>query len=227
MLSEKLGNWHFWLKFIGMNLTFFPMHFSGLLGMPRRIYTYDAGQGWEMFNLMSSDRRVHPRRRRRSIFVYNFFVSRQAAARSPATIRGARATLEWSIPSPPPEYNFARIPTRDVALSAVGPQVAGAQRRGAAHRSTVTAHRRRRRLEARRRGPRRIAATPEQAAEARMHIEEATGKSAKELGIPMPNPTIKPLIVAAGMIDHVLRPAVHPQGQDVARDRDDPHRRAS
>ena len=56
LLNEKLGKWHFWLTFIGMNLTFFPMHFSGLLGMPRRIYTYDAGQGLELFNLMSHDR---------------------------------------------------------------------------------------------------------------------------------------------------------------------------
>src|SRR3954468_19285895 len=54
LLSEKLGNWHFWLMFIGMNLTFFPMHFSGLYGMPRRIYTYDAGQGWELFNKLST-----------------------------------------------------------------------------------------------------------------------------------------------------------------------------
>src|SRR5919112_197308 len=54
LLSEKLGNWHFWLMFIGMNITFFPMHYAGLYGMPRRIYTYDAGQGWEAFNMMSS-----------------------------------------------------------------------------------------------------------------------------------------------------------------------------
>src|SRR5215211_3370170 len=54
MMSEKLGSWHFWLMFVGMNLTFFPMHFAGLYGMPRRIYTYDAGQGWESFNLMST-----------------------------------------------------------------------------------------------------------------------------------------------------------------------------
>src|ERR671932_700773 len=54
LLSETLGTPHFWLTFIGMNLTFFPMHFSGLFGMPRRIYQYDAGQGWETFNLMSS-----------------------------------------------------------------------------------------------------------------------------------------------------------------------------
>src|SRR5258706_161409 len=54
LLSEKLGSWHFWLTFIGMNLTFFPMHYSGLLGMPRRIYTYEAGQGWETFHPISS-----------------------------------------------------------------------------------------------------------------------------------------------------------------------------
>src|SRR5256714_438257 len=54
LLSEKLGSWHFWLVFIGMNLTFFPMHFAGLMGMPRRIYTYDACQGWEIFNQMST-----------------------------------------------------------------------------------------------------------------------------------------------------------------------------
>src|SRR4051794_1206724 len=54
LLDETLGSWHFWLFFIGMNLTFFPMHFAGLFGMPRRIYTYDAGQGWEVFNMMST-----------------------------------------------------------------------------------------------------------------------------------------------------------------------------
>src|SRR5436309_14397974 len=54
MLSEKLGNWHFWLFFIGVNLTFMPMHWAGLYGMPRRIYQYDSGQGWEIYNRMSS-----------------------------------------------------------------------------------------------------------------------------------------------------------------------------
>src|SRR5690349_3467058 len=54
LLSERLGNWHFWLTFIGVNLTFMPMHWSGLYGMPRRIYTYDAGQGWDIYNSMST-----------------------------------------------------------------------------------------------------------------------------------------------------------------------------
>ena len=78
--------------------------------MPRRIYTYDAGQGWEIFNMMSDGRRVHSAASPRSSACTTS--SRAArAARSPATIRGARRTLEWSIPSPPPEYNFATIPT--------------------------------------------------------------------------------------------------------------------
>src|SRR5690606_22985016 len=54
MMSERIGKWHFWLYFIGMNLTFFPMHYSGMLGMPRRIYRYDGGQGWDLFNLIST-----------------------------------------------------------------------------------------------------------------------------------------------------------------------------
>ena len=51
MLSERLGRWHFWLFVIGFNLTFVTMHVPGLLGMPRRIYTYPADRGWEMWNL--------------------------------------------------------------------------------------------------------------------------------------------------------------------------------
>ena len=62
MLDEGLGKLHFWLMFIGINLTFFPMHFVGLHGMPRRIYTYPAGLGFESFNLIETVRRAHPRR---------------------------------------------------------------------------------------------------------------------------------------------------------------------
>src|SRR5690606_30207062 len=53
-LSERLGRWAFWLMFAGFNLAFFPMHISGLLGMPRRAYTYQAGLGWEPWNLLST-----------------------------------------------------------------------------------------------------------------------------------------------------------------------------
>jgi cytochrome c oxidase subunit 1 len=54
MLNKKLGLWHFWLFTIGFHLTFDTMHFQGLLGMPRRIFTYDAGRGWETLNLITS-----------------------------------------------------------------------------------------------------------------------------------------------------------------------------
>ncbi len=109
MLSEKLGNWHFWLFFIGMNLTFFPMHFSGLLGMPRRIYRYDAGQGLELFNMLSTIGYAV-----QAIGVafaaVNMWTSWRNGARASSNPWGG-ATLEWSIPSPPPDYNFVEVPT--------------------------------------------------------------------------------------------------------------------
>src|SRR4029079_1113536 len=108
LLSEKIGNWHFWLTFIGMNLTFFPMHFSGLMGMPRRIYTYEAGQGWELFNLMSTYGTVILMIGT-AFFIWNFFRSFKAGEIAGNDPWGG-GTLEWSIPSPPPEYNFAKIP---------------------------------------------------------------------------------------------------------------------
>ena len=54
MLSERLARWQFWLLYIGFILTFGPMHVSGMLGMPRRIYTYDAGRGWEIWNQLTT-----------------------------------------------------------------------------------------------------------------------------------------------------------------------------
>jgi len=109
MLSEKIGNWHFWFFFFGMNLTFFPMHFAGLLGMPRRIYQYDAGQGLELFNMLSSVGYVL-QAIGAAIAAVNMWVSWRNGARASSNPWGG-ATLEWTIPSPPPEYNFAEIPT--------------------------------------------------------------------------------------------------------------------
>ena len=54
MMNDRLGRWHFWLMFIGFNLTFGPMHIAGMLGMPRRIYTYGKGFGWESWNLLAT-----------------------------------------------------------------------------------------------------------------------------------------------------------------------------
>ena len=108
LLNRKLGLWHFWLFAIGFHLTFDTMHIPGLLGMPRRIYTYDAGRGWDTLNLICS--------------IGALF---QAAGLLCLVINLARSwkkgekagndpwdawTLEWTTSSPPPEYNFAIEP---------------------------------------------------------------------------------------------------------------------
>jgi cytochrome c oxidase subunit I len=178
MMSEKLGSWHFWLNFIAMNLTFFPMHFSGLLGMPRRIYTYDAGQGWDTFNRISTIG-AYMLVLSTAIFVWNFFRSKANGAPAPDNPWDA-ATLEWSIPSPPPEYNFAEIPlveSRYPLWDLTHPE-----------RTSEIPH------------THEGWSDQEKAADAKpVHIERDR-RTAKELGIPMPTPTIKPLFVAAGIV---------------------------
>ena len=108
MLSESIGKVSFWLMFIGMNVTFFPMHFLGMDGMPRRQYTYDSSYGWVFWNLVATIG-VFLLAAGVIAFVHNFFRSLrkgEIAGNDPWDAR----TLEWSIPSPPPEYNFAEIP---------------------------------------------------------------------------------------------------------------------
>src|SRR5829696_9303334 len=92
LMDERLGKWHFWLNFIGGNLTFFPMHFSGLLGMPRRIYQYDAGQGWDTINFISSIG-AFMLVISTAIFVWNFFRSKSHGPIAPDNPWDA-ATLE-------------------------------------------------------------------------------------------------------------------------------------
>jgi cytochrome c oxidase subunit I len=166
--------------------------------MPRRIYTYDAGQGWSTFNLISSIGAailiVGT-----AFFLWNFFRSykRGAIAGNDPWKAG---TLEWAISSPPPEYNFERIPhvtsrlpLWDVTapqLTAHVPHSAQGDRRldvDVASKHVGAGH------------PNPTANEPKQPVEANMHIELPTGKSARELGIPMPNPTINPLLTAFGM----------------------------
>ena len=108
-LGRSLGNWHFWIMLLGFNLTFFPQHIVGLLGMPRRIYSYAGGQGWETYNLLST---IGSFLIALSVlvFIINFFVSARRAEPTGENPWDA-ATLEWATTSPPPEYNFAQIPT--------------------------------------------------------------------------------------------------------------------
>jgi cytochrome c oxidase subunit I len=109
MLSETLGKWHFWLFVIGFHMTFDSLHIPGLLGMPRRIYTYEAGRGWETWNMIASIGAIF-QAIAILIFVYNMVSSYSAGA--PAGNDPWDAwTLEWATTSPPPEYNFAEVPT--------------------------------------------------------------------------------------------------------------------
>jgi cytochrome c oxidase subunit I len=108
LLGEGLGKVHFWLMLIGFNLTFGPMHILGMQGMPRRYYTYPEGTGWDFWNLVST---IGAFLIALSIAVFMVNVVR-------ALIRGREGgedpwdarTLEWSIPSPPPHYNFEEVP---------------------------------------------------------------------------------------------------------------------
>jgi cytochrome c oxidase subunit I len=109
MLDERLGRWNFWTMFVGFNLGFFPMHISGLLGMPRRVYTYADGRGWDWLNLITT---------LGSfvfaigvlLFVINVVVSYRRG-RTAGDNPWDAPTLEWATSSPPPPYNFAVIPT--------------------------------------------------------------------------------------------------------------------
>jgi len=108
LMNEWLGHAHFWLMFIGFNLTFFPMHMSGLLGMPRRIYTYSEGNGWDAWNMMSTVG-AFTIALSITVFMVNFILSLRRGEASGEDPWDGR-TLEWSIPSPPPAYNFAEVP---------------------------------------------------------------------------------------------------------------------
>jgi cytochrome c oxidase subunit I len=108
MLDERLGKISFWLIFVGMNLTFFPMHMLGLLGMPRRIYTYHEGGAWEWYNLTST---IGSGIMALGVLVFLIDVLKTTRA-------GVRAvndpwlanTLEWYTTSPPPAHNFDKVP---------------------------------------------------------------------------------------------------------------------
>ena len=109
LMDETLGRWNFWTMFAGFNLAFLPMHLSGLWGMPRRVYTYPAEMGLGAINMVTTVGSF--------LFAFGvllFFVNVAKSWKSGAP-SGANpwdaSSLEWSVPSPPPPYNFAVIPT--------------------------------------------------------------------------------------------------------------------
>jgi cytochrome c oxidase subunit 1 len=108
MLSDGLGKIQFWLMLIGFNLTFFPMHWLGVQGMPRRIYTYAEGLNWDFWN-MATTIGSFIIAAAVLVFVINAILSFQKPADAPDDPWDG-ATLEWATSSPPPPYNFAEVP---------------------------------------------------------------------------------------------------------------------
>ena len=109
MLDERLGKISFWLVFVGFNLNMFPLHISGILGQPRRIYTYEEGLGWDVYNLMSTVGSGILGLGILAIIV-NWYRSKskgELAGDDPWN----GETLEWGTTSPPPHYNFVTVPT--------------------------------------------------------------------------------------------------------------------
>jgi cytochrome c oxidase subunit I+III len=110
LLDERLGRWNFWLMFLGFQIAFFPMHISGLLGMPRRIYTYPTGLGWEIPNLTSTIG-AFTLALGVAVFMWNVI-------RSVLLGRGAipndnpwdAGTLDWATPTPPPDEGYRVVP---------------------------------------------------------------------------------------------------------------------
>jgi cytochrome c oxidase subunit I len=108
LLNERLGQVHFWLMLIGVNLTFFPMHILGLLGMPRRIYTYPGNLGWNDLNLLATIG-AFTIATAILVFLWNFVISLRSG--QPAgTDPWDAFTLEWDTDSPPKPYNFPVLP---------------------------------------------------------------------------------------------------------------------
>jgi cytochrome c oxidase subunit 1/cytochrome c oxidase subunit I+III len=108
LLNERLGKWSFWLMFTGFNVTFGLMHVVGLLGMPRRVYTYLPGLGWDVWNMLETI----------GSFVLTLGILLTAINWYRSSRKGEPAgndpwggeTLEWATTSPPPAYNFERVP---------------------------------------------------------------------------------------------------------------------
>jgi heme/copper-type cytochrome/quinol oxidase subunit 1 len=108
LLDEGLGKAHFWLVFVGFNVTFFPQHMLGLMGMPRRIFTYHQHGLFEAYNLLSTIG-SGVMAIGLLVFLYNVVKTARSGPRA-GNDPWLANTLEWYTSSPPPEHNFDRIP---------------------------------------------------------------------------------------------------------------------
>jgi cytochrome c oxidase subunit 1 len=121
MYDERLGKLHFWLTFVGFNLTFFPMHILGTEGMPRRVVDYAPKfADLNMFISLAS----FALGASTIVFLYNAITSWRSGERAPGNPWHAM-TLEWQVSSPPPTFNFDEIP--QVVGSPYGYGIPGAQ----------------------------------------------------------------------------------------------------
>jgi cytochrome c oxidase subunit I len=102
-LDERLGKAHFWLMFVGFNLTFMPQHFLGLMGMPRRIYTYEEGGAWAVYNRIST---IGAFIMGVGMLVFAFNALRTRRYRRVGNDPWVADTLEWYAASPPPPWNW-------------------------------------------------------------------------------------------------------------------------
>jgi cytochrome c oxidase subunit 1 len=177
LLNERIGKAHFWLMLLGFNLTFAPMHILGLNGMPRRYYTYADGMGWNFWNLVVSIGSVVIAVSFIT-FVVNVIISRNnpPAGADPWDAR----SVEWLTSSPPPVHNFDVVPTisdRDELW----------YRKYASTSDTVA--------------PVRVPAGASDAVPnpGGAYGDKISGRSAKELGIHMPDPSWFPLILSIGL----------------------------
>ena len=109
MPSQRLGRYTFWLVFLGFNAAFLPMHLTGLLGMPRRVYTYAGGLGWDGLNLLSSVGSF-VMAAGFVLLIIDVILHVRVGRRTPRNPWGS-GSLEWAMPTPVPAYNFASLPT--------------------------------------------------------------------------------------------------------------------
>jgi cytochrome c oxidase subunit 1 len=108
LLDDRLGKLQFWLVFVGFNLTFLPQHFLGFLGMPRRVYTYDTAGQWEAYNMLSTIG-SYLMGLGMLVLLWNVIKTTRTGRRADNDPWVAD-TLEWYATSPPPPWNFDRIP---------------------------------------------------------------------------------------------------------------------
>jgi len=109
LLDERIGKINFWLTFVGFNVAFFTMHITGLLGMPRRVYTYPAGLGFSLPNLISTVGAFVLALGILTLLINVLYSLRRGTLAGPNPWDAP--TLEWSVPSPTPPYNFVVIPS--------------------------------------------------------------------------------------------------------------------